>query len=184
MKTTVICLFGPPASGKNTIGRLLHQELAGSRYLQNHALVDVVTGLFAFESPAAKDLLFALRKELLFAWARSGEGTLITTQVLTADPPEYLELYQEFFRLFRQRGGSPLVVNTFASQATLLERSLNPDRLRFRKVRAAEVQRYIASDFRRSEIDYAAHFPGIPVLPIDTEETDPRAAVSKILERW
>src|SRR6185503_145819 len=47
MGTQVIFLFGRPGVGKLTVGELLATE-TGYRLLHNHAVVDLVTSLFAF----------------------------------------------------------------------------------------------------------------------------------------
>src|SRR5579884_2699466 len=79
--TDVVLLFGRPAAGKFTIGKLLAEEL-GYRLLHNHAVVDLVAALFPFGS----EPFIKLREELWLAAVGAAVDADLPGIVLTFVP--------------------------------------------------------------------------------------------------
>ncbi|QQS59561.1 hypothetical protein IPN35_01590 [Candidatus Peregrinibacteria bacterium] len=182
MKVKLICIFGPPASGKNTIGRLLLKQIPNAHFLHNHALVDVVTELFDFKTTAAKNSIFALRKHLLQSFIDVGEGVLITTQVLDRNSKQYMVLYRNLFQQIKKSGNTSVILDLHASKESLLKRSCNDDRRKYRNVSKDDVQEYINRNYRLWNCDYQKEFLDSNVFSVDTDQFNAESVVFTIMK--
>lgn len=182
MKIKLICIFGPPASGKNTIGRLLSKKIPNAHFLHNHALVDVITELFDFKTTAAKNSIFALRKQLLQSFIDEGEGVLITTQVLHQNSKEYLNLYRDLFNQIKKLGHKSAVLDLRSSHETILRRSCNDDRKKYRNVSSNDVQEYINENYQSWNCDYQTEFLNTTVFSVDTDQISAESVVCKFMK--
>jgi hypothetical protein len=132
MGTQVIFLFGRPGVGKLTVGELLAVE-TGYRLLHNHAVVDLVTSLFAFGSPP----FVALREKL---WLETIDACLVANQagVIMTFAPEST-VTDDFIPTLEKRvtacGGQLRFIELRCSDTELETRLKADSRERFGKLR-------------------------------------------------
>ncbi len=184
MKVNSILVFGPPASGKNTISRMLTEKIEDAKYLQNHDVIDLVTSFFPFESDEAKKLTLEIRRSLFMQWATSSSGTLISTQVLDMNREnEYVKLYREFLEKITSSERQALVIILTASQKTLEKRAHNPERGRYRNVSSGKVIDFIKKNPEKEVDNYNELFPEARVIHLSTDDTSAEDCVEKILAK-
>ncbi|MCG3259823.1 MAG: hypothetical protein H7644_08755 [Candidatus Heimdallarchaeota archaeon] len=61
---SLIIIFGPPASGKMTVGRKL-AELTGFKLLHNHISIELFLQFFEFDSPHFSRLNSEFRRRII-----------------------------------------------------------------------------------------------------------------------
>jgi broad-specificity NMP kinase len=168
--TEVVLLFGRPAVGKFTIGKLLAEEL-GYRLLHNHAIVDLVDALFPFGS----EPFIKLREELWLAAVDAAIDAKLDGIILTFAPERTVT--DDFLPNLRKRGGLRLV-ELRCSDDEIERRMRETSREKFGKLRDFDFYRRLVADgvFAR------------PVMPpadviIDVTERDPSQAARAIAEQ-
>jgi hypothetical protein len=88
----LIFLYGPPASGKLTIGRLVAEQ-TGHALFHNHLIVDAVAALFPFGSAEFIRLREMFWMEAIATAARTGTSLIFTfapEPTVAADFPAHL----------------------------------------------------------------------------------------------
>jgi cytidylate kinase len=73
----MIFLYGPPASGKLTVARIVGEKL-GFRVLHNHVTIDAVTAVLDFGSPGFHRIVHQLRLDLIAAANEQGIDLVVT----------------------------------------------------------------------------------------------------------
>ncbi|MFL5463848.1 MAG: shikimate kinase, partial [Gemmatimonadaceae bacterium] len=96
MASQIIFLYGRPGVGKLTVGEQLAIE-TGYRLLHNHAVVDLVTSLFAFGSPP----FIALRERLWLQTVDAAIWAKLAGMIMTFAPEETVT--DEFIPILRTR---------------------------------------------------------------------------------
>ncbi|MDV3221487.1 AAA family ATPase [Intrasporangium sp.] len=120
----LICVIGPPAVGKMTVGRVVC-ELTGYRLFHNHMSIEPLLGIFDFGTPSFHRLNSLIRREVIreavaadlsglvfsFAWdfdsaADTAEVERIIAPVVDAGMPvDFVELHaDQEVRLAREGG--------------------------------------------------------------------------------
>ena len=74
---SLVIIFGPPAAGKATVGRVLAEQ-TGYKLLHNHMTVDLVGGIFDFGTDAFRTLVVEFRQRVVEETARAGVGLILT----------------------------------------------------------------------------------------------------------
>jgi len=131
--TEVVLLFGRPAVGKFTIGKLLAEEL-GYRLLHNHAVVDLVEALFPFGSAP----FIKLREELWLAAVDAAIDAKLKGIILTFAPESTVT--DDFLPNLRRRGGLRLV-ELRCSEEEIERRMRDASRAKFGKLRDPDFYR-------------------------------------------
>ena len=168
--TDVVLLFGRPAVGKFTIGKLLAEQ-TGYRLLHNHAVVDLVEALFPFGS----EPFIRLREDLWLAAVDAAIAAKLPGIILTFAPESTVT--DGFLPNLRQRGSLRLV-ELRCSNTEIERRMRDASRQKFGKLRDP--------DFYR-ELDRQGVFSK-PVMPpadivIDVTEQDATQAARSIAQQ-
>jgi hypothetical protein len=167
----VLFIYGPPASGKLTIGREVAQR-SGYALFHNHLIVDALLAVFRFGSPEFVTLREKFWIETIQAAARVGRSLVFTfcpEPTVDAGFPERLEA------LVQQAGGSVSFIRLEVSEEEQERRLVAPSRTGG-KLRRIEVLRSWRKDFQSA----LAAMPA-PALSIDTTVTSAKAAASQIV---
>lgn len=125
---TLLCLIGPPAVGKMTIGQAI-ADLTGLRLFHNHLSVEPVLRFFEWGSPPYARLVSGFRQQMMDEVAASDLPGLIFTFVWAFDDPQDEAVLERYASPFRRRGGRVLYVELTASQSERLKRSAGASRL-------------------------------------------------------
>ena len=170
----MIFLYGRPGVGKLTVGELLSAE-TGYRLLHNHAVVDLVTSLFSFGSPA----FIALRERIWIQvidaalWAKSS-GVIMTFAPEATVTDEFIP---KLTSRVREKAGSIHFIELRCTDEALETRITADSRERYGKLR--DVYKY-------RKLDAAGTFdrPKMPEpeLVIDTTEQKPLEAARAIVK--
>src|SRR5215208_529446 len=102
-----VCLYGPPAVGKLTVGSEL-AALTGFKLIHNHLSVNLVSTVFPFQSQPWRRLLRRVRQDV-FAEATHENVDLIMTAVFSGTD-EGIETWRSMLEPVRAGGGSVLYV--------------------------------------------------------------------------
>ncbi|MFL5466684.1 MAG: shikimate kinase [Gemmatimonadaceae bacterium] len=165
MASQIIFLYGRPGVGKLTVGEQLAIE-TGYRLLHNHAVVDLVTSLFAFGSPP----FIALRERLWLQTVDAAIWAKLAGMIMTFAPEETVT--DEFIPILRTRittqGSSIHFIELRCSDAELEKRITEDSRERFGKLR--DVYKY-----RKLDAAGAFNRPQMPApeLVVDTTQQNP-----------
>ena len=165
---SLVIIFGPPAAGKATVGRVLAEQ-TGYKLLHNHMTVDLVGGIFDFGTDAFRTLVVEFRQRVVEETAREGVG-LILTMAWSLDDDEAAAAF----------GRAVYLVELAAPFALRKERNRLPDRL--------ANKRLVPDDGLFAEIDEQHRLNSKPgefstrdhVL-IDTETLSPEQAAARIV---
>ena len=167
----VIFLYGPPASGKYTIGKMLAEE-TGYALFHNHLIVDAVGAVFPFGTPRFVRLREKFWLETLSEACSENRSIIFTFQPEASVSPEFPE---KVAQLARAHSGRTIFVYLMLSQAEQEARVGNLDRAKFGKLRDPAVLRAHREEFAACE----AAMPR-PDLVIDSGSVAPADAVRRI----
>lgn len=165
-------LYGPPASGKLTVARML-SERAGYCLFDNSLSVNLVKSVFRFGSPAFIDVCREVRC-LIFSRAIR---EMITDVVFTMcySHPRELPFVERVENIVAQ-GGGRIVYVFITAPLNVLEGRMNCEtRSRHRKINTVEELR---ENLRRNNY---IQIPGRPSLSIDSSQITPEQACDAIL---
>ncbi|HEY6843415.1 MAG TPA: AAA family ATPase [Thermoanaerobaculia bacterium] len=131
--TQVVLLYGRPAVGKFTIGKLLAEEL-GYRLLHNHAVVDLVEALFPFGS----EPFIKLREQLWLTAVDAAVDAKLSGIILTFVPERTVT--DAFLPNLRSRAALRLV-ELRCSEKEIERRMRDESRASFGKLRDPDFYR-------------------------------------------
>jgi hypothetical protein len=140
----LVLLYGPVASGKLTIGRLL-SEPTGMKLFHNHLIVDAVAAVFPFGSAEFVRLRETFWLETIAAAARAGQSLVFTfapEPTVAADFPERLA------QTVRAAGGELFTVALTLDDAIQEQRIVAADRAAFGKLRSPDLLRELRAGMR------------------------------------
>jgi hypothetical protein len=166
-----IFLYGPPAAGKLTIGRLV-AERTGFALFHNQLIVDAVAAVFAFGSPEFIRLREQFWLETIAAATRSGRSLIFT---FAPDSSVREGLPEQVMRLVEEAGGTVLTVALHVDDADQDRRLVDAERARFGKLRSVD----LLSDLRSGMKTCMAAMP-TAALSIDTSRMSPAEAATAI----
>jgi AAA domain len=167
----VVFLYGPPASGKHTIGLAL-SELTGLPLFHNHLAVDTAKSLFAFGTSSFNRMRAIIWRAAFTEAAVAGRGFIFTfNPEATVEP----ELISDLCASVRAGGGRLYFVELTCSPETVAQRIGDESRTKFGKL----TDKKLYAELRAVG---AFAFPPLPaaLLVIDTEEMSAAIAAEKI----
>jgi chloramphenicol 3-O-phosphotransferase len=167
----VIFLYGPPAAGKLTVARAL-QRLTSVPVFHNHLVVDTLTAVFPFGSPA----FVALRERFwlaVFSEAMRADQSLIFT--FTPERSVTRAFASEAIRTVEQAGGRIAFVELAVTAAELERRLGEVSRTEHGKLTSVDTFRSLAAS---GAFDWP-HLPE-PALRVDTTRVAPEDAARQI----
>ncbi|MFP5224304.1 MAG: AAA family ATPase [Actinomycetota bacterium] len=184
MRRTIIYLIGLPAVGKHTIATAIAAR-TGARVIDNQLInVPVFTavgfdGTDAFPFPkGAWDKIERIREAVLDTIREdcAPEDCFVFTNVLDADDPPSVALFETIEALALDRGGTFVPIWLEASEAVMRQRIDTPQRRERRKTTdASSIDRW-RNSFRLLEIDHPNAFR------LDTSDLTPEQAADAILK--
>lgn len=177
----LIILYGPPASGKLTIGKILSKR-TGFPLLHNHLLVDLVVPFFPFGTPSFAHTTRAFRRRIVREALRARLPGLIVTYVWSFNSrPERTFLHQ-VRRMVQRGGGSVHFVELTCPDRMLLHRVTNASRREFGKVKSRRVLQKLLRTHRMNTREKSEQMPNTLLIP--TDRTTPAQAAEKIVRRF
>jgi shikimate kinase len=176
----LVFIYGPPASGKTTIGRILARE-TGFSFFFNHATVPAARAIFPDRhNPAYQEryehLLQRLRIDGIAAAAEASLDTIFTLAYSGAVDNDFLA---EIVETVQSRQGSVYFVQLHTSDASLIARVSNEDRTALGKV---DHPTHLKELLAERDLHATAPYPNI--LHIDTDTTSPEEATELTLSRF
>ena len=176
---TLVCLIGPPAVGKMTVGQELCRR-TGFKLFHGHVVADVLTPHFPFGTPSFARLAQTWRR-VFFEEAHRAGLDLVTTVAWRFDMPADAKTIRSWLQPYAE-GGRALCVELLAPLDVRLERSRTEDRRRHKNA-------YWVTDAYLRETD-AAHrydsggaFPfDLPHLRLETAHLSAEATAQRIVE--
>ena len=172
--STFVFLYGPPAVGKATIGRLL-ADRTGFALAQNHSLIDAITPVFGFGTDGFVELVARFRAQLFETAARDGLDVVVTYCYAPEDEPEM----RGYVDSIRKQGGRVLFAQLAASDASLRARVIEPSRRAHGKlVDVASLDEVLA------RWDFSQPVPFEPSLRLDTDALTPAEAAESIIREY
>lgn len=168
----LLFLYGPPASGKYTIARIIAEQ-TGLPLFHNHLIVDAVAAVFPFGSANFIRLREQFWLETLSAAIEDDRSLIFTFAPENSVSPDFATKVKD---RVENAGGTVTFVQLDLSRDALLSRVANADRAKFGKLRDVALLR---ANFEQFEACVAAMPP--PDLRIDTEHTDADTAAREIV---
>lgn len=159
----LLFLYGPPASGKYTIGKKL-AEKTGFKLFHNHLTRDAVTAVFGDESKVSGKLIQELRCRILAEATKSGEVEgLIFTFVYAY--PEDTKPVMELANSVRDNGGEVIFVQICAEEADLLSRVTDEHRQKMEKISNPDTLKWLMGKW-----DLMTAIPDVDSTKINTSQ--------------
>jgi hypothetical protein len=174
-RPTLVYIYGPPASGKLTVGEKL-AELVGYPLFHNHLTVNAISSVFTFGSEPFTEVLHRLRLDVFETAARAGTSLIYTNNSAWAGGrARFAEFAATAETVVAAHGGRTVFVRLTAPLAVLEERVGSDSRRAHRKlVDVARLRELV------SGLDDSPLHPGD--LSIDTAAVGPAAAAETIAE--
>ncbi|MBR0651984.1 shikimate kinase [Roseomonas terrae] len=169
----LLFIYGPVASGKLTIARLV-AERASLPLFHNHLIVDAVAAVFPFGSQEFIQLREHFWIETISTAAKAGQSLIFTfapEPTVTNDFPERVS------RLVEAVDGEVIFVALDVAADEQERRLVEPTRMAFGKLRSPAILR----DLRSSMAACMQAMPQ-PAMRIDTGTTAPQQAADAILQ--
>ena len=120
-----VLLYGPPAAGKETVGRLLAAS-TGFRLLHNHLSIDIVRHLFDFDAPGFWATVQDVRLAMVARAAEYGVDIISTYVFSPKEDRRYLDTIDA---AIADVGGETHRVQLRPSLEALASRAREPSRL-------------------------------------------------------
>lgn len=172
----LICIYGPPATGKLTVAREL-SKLTGYKVFHNHLTVDLVESIFDRGMKQFDELIDRYRLELIEAAAKSEIEGLIVTYVYSK--PHDDEFVGEIVEIAERNRGKVVFVQLFSHPKELEKRVKHPARKLFTKIETVKKLREV---MRKS--DLLSSVPHPQNLSIDNTRLSPKTVAKKIKEHY
>ena len=179
----LVCIFGPPAVGKMTVGYELARR-TGLKLFHNHHTIELALQFFPFGTPPFARLVEEFRRRILEEVAHSGLPGLIFTYVWAFDDPRDEVSVNSLAEVFRVRGGKVLFVELEATQEERLKRNETALRLRekpFKRDLAKSREQLLDVD-GRYQLNSAGRFDGrADWLRLDNTDLPPDLAAERVI---
>jgi len=127
-----VCVFGPPAVGKMTVGREL-ARLTGFKLLHNHMTVEPVLDIFPFGSPPFSRLVNEFRSRIIEEAVAAGLPGLVFTFVWGLEDEGDRDLVASYVGIVEQAGGAASFVELAAPLEERLRRNETELRLEHKR---------------------------------------------------
>lgn len=184
----LICVTGPPAVGKMTVGRAV-SDLTGFRLFHNHMSIEPLLGVYDFGTPSFRRINSLIRREVIAESVVAELPGLVFTVAIDLDEPgdlaQLLELVEPV-----ERAGAPIdVVELYAPQHVRLAREGGADRMDHKRSKrdVAWARAHVVDLESRARFntdpsrDGERLLPGHRHLRLDNDHGDARATAERIV---
>ncbi|HET8988445.1 MAG TPA: hypothetical protein VFN43_08025 [Humibacillus sp.] len=124
----LLCITGPPAVGKMTVGRAVC-DLTGYRLFHNHVTIEPLISLFGYGTPSFTRLNSLFRREVMVEAVAADLPGLVFTYATDFDNPRDLEHLRWLIEPVLDAGIRVDAVELYAAQDVRLAREGLPDRV-------------------------------------------------------
>ena len=178
---TLVCLIGPPAVGKMTVGQELFR-LTGFKLFHGHVIADVLSPYFRFGTPPFVRLGHSWRR-MFFEEGMQAGLNLVTTVAWRFDLPADAEAIWSWLRPYSE-GGRAICVELAAPLDMRLERNRTENRRRHKHA-VWVTDEYLQEIDASHRYDSGGVFPfDLPHLRLETEHLPAEAAAKRIAEHF
>ncbi|HEX5165335.1 MAG TPA: hypothetical protein VFV93_08065 [Thermomicrobiales bacterium] len=178
---TLICLIGPPAVGKMTVGQALCQ-ITGYHLFHGHVVADVLSPYFPFGTPSFSRLSQNWRRQF-FEEARTAGLDVVTTVAWRFDVPGDAESIGSWLRAYAD-GGRVLCVELVAPLPVRMARNRTPERWQ-QKNPVWVTDQYLRETDNAHRYDSGGSFPfAYPHLRLDITDLSAEDAADQIVTHF
>lgn len=178
---TFLCLIGPPAVGKMTVGQEVCRR-TGYTLFHGHVVGDVVAAYFPFGTPSFARLSQTWRRTFIEEAALAGMN-LVTTVAWRFDVPGDAETISGWLRPYTE-AGRVLCVELVAPLAVRIVRNHSENRRRH-KTASWVTDDYLREIHAAHRYDSGGDFPiDLPHLRLETEHLPAEDAAHRIIEHF
>lgn len=170
----LLFLYGPVASGKLTIGRIV-SEKTGIPLFHNHLIVDAVAAVFPFGTEEFVSLRERFWMDVIAAAAKAGRSLIFT---FAPEPTVAADFPARVSQLVEVAGGEVVYVALDVEAEEQERRLVDPARAAFGKLRSPDILRGL-----RTSMAACMQAMPAPALRIDTAAVPPAEAAQAIVER-
>ena len=174
----LIILFGPPAVGKLTVGKIVEAK-TNFKLFHNHAIMDGIMHIFGRGTPAEDRLSRVVRESVIREAADAGID-LIFTYVWNFSRDKGKQNIDAYKKLYESRGGNVYFVELVAPLAIRAHRAANPTR-HLQKSYAPKSADVLADDEARFASPSPFFYPDA-YLQIDATHAAPAEIAAQIIE--
>ena len=182
----LIILYGPPATGKMTVGRAL-AERTGYKLFYNHMSIDLVLEFFKFGTDEFKRANNQIRFTLFEEMAKSDLPGLIFTYVWAVGHPGDEAFLERVEALFSLHGADVKYVELKSSLEERLKRNKHPERLEYKPTkRDIEASQKNLLYFEENYKMYTGdnEYPEKGILKINNNSLRPDEVADRIIEHY
>ena len=170
----LLVLYGPPAAGKLTIGKLLVEQ-TGMKLFHNHVSIDVVKQFFERGTSGFETVVYAIRKTVFEEAAKANLDLIFT--VVYFYPHDNPEM-QWMIEAVENHGGTVEFMQLVCPNEVLLERVSEPSRQAYGKIVSPELLQNILQH------DLDTPYPERKSLRIDTSNQTPQETAEQIIQHF
>jgi len=171
----LVFIYGPPASGKLTVGTEL-AKLTGFKLFHNHVSIQFVQSIFEFGTKTFWRLTGKYRLEMIEEAAKEEINTIFTFVYGKGEDDKFVKrVLQEV----RSNGGQVCLVRLYCDRKELARRVKSRQRRRMGKI---GTEKMLSALFRRYNLNLEIPFQRS--LSIDTTNRTPRSAAKTIARHY
>lgn len=179
---TLVCLIGPPAVGKTTVGQELCRR-TGFKLFHGHVVADALSPYFPFGTPSFGRLGQTWRRTFLEEAVRAGLD-VVTTVAWRFNQPGDAESIGDWLRPYVEGGGRVLCVELVAPLEVRLARNRTEDRRRHKNAYWV-TDEYIREGDAAHRYDSGGAFPfALAHLRLETTHLSAEASAQLIAEHF
>jgi hypothetical protein len=187
-----VCVFGPPAVGKMTVGRALC-DLTGFKLFHNHMSVEPILEIFDFGTPPYGRLVGEIRRRVVEEAVGEGLPGLVFTYVWALDDPGDTRAIAAMVDIVERGGGTVHFVELEAPLDVRRVRNATELRREHKRThRDAELSEQILVDLERYVLNSpdgqtpepAASVLAGRVVRIDNTDLSPEGVARRVVARF
>ncbi len=167
----LVVLYGAPATGKYTVGKILAEKL-GYKLFHNHLVIDLLKEILNERNEKTNKLDHEITLQILREMDNQNiEGVIYTFVYNPNTDKQFVTNLSQF------TNNDTHFVELYCSKDTLMERVANESRKPFKKVHKKEhLEKFLKSGEYQSSIDFITN------TTIDSTDLTPEQTVGKILD--
>jgi len=170
----LIFLYGPPASGKYTIAKLV-SEKTGYKLFHNHLTVDLLKSVFEWGTPDFCRQSQKIRLDVFAEAARQNIPGIVHTFVYEKDVDD--PFIKSLLDIVQSNGGEVKFIQIYCDRNELMKRVTEESRTEFQKVLTTE---HLAKTL--DEREWTAPISFVESIKIDSTHLSISETLEKILE--